>query len=538
MDVMTHIGATTEGALFLTALIIILGPMLAERLKLPGMIGLLALGAVVGPNVLGWLGQESFTQHLGSIGLLYLMFLAGLELDLKVFAATRKTAVGFGLLTFAIPIAIGFAAGLALGYAVATAALIGSMWASHTLVAYPEAREAGVEAQPPVAAAVGATVITDTLALLVLAWAASQAPAARTPVGVEALVPLWLGVPILFAYGMWLLPRIGRSVFQRFGHTRTSRFAFLLFGLASAAVVSELGGVEGLVGAFAAGLGLNRLVPGHSRLMEQVEFFGSALFIPTFLISVGTVVDPAALVDPGTLRLAAVFIGIVTVGKAVAAAIAGRIFGLDGYSVGLMWMLTMGQAAATLAAAQVGLSVGIFGREVVNATLVTVVVALIATSFGTRYFARRVDPGEPPVPELGSTVAVLVTDGEEALTMALVAVRLAAADGGLPLPVGVVDDADHPSAEDLKEALARVEEVMTEAGADVETILRVDDSVSEGFVAAAAEKEATMLLVPWEGPGGHTGPAWGRVVDSIGRASSVPTAAVRSNSEPWERIFL
>ena len=106
------------------------------------------------------------------------------------------------------------------------------------------------------------------------------------------------------------------------------------------------------------------------------------------------------------------------------------------------------------------------------------------------------------------------------------------------MPVGVVDDADHPSAEDLKEALARVEEVMTEAGADVETILRVDDSVAEGFVAAAAEKEATMLLVPWEGPGGQTGPAWGRAVDSIGRDSPVPTAAVRSNSDPWERIFL
>jgi Kef-type K+ transport system membrane component KefB len=300
---------TIEFRLLMLALLILAGPFLAERLRVPGLVGLISLGMVFGPFVAGWVEPEGMIAMVGAIGLLYLMFLAGIEMDINTFLANRQASITFGLLTFAIPFALSLYTGLTLlGYTGAAAALVGAMWASHTLVAYTEVNAAGLESNRAVGASVSATVITDILALVILGFAVSAAPGARSAGGEDvAVVPVWAGVVILAGFCLWLLPRATNWFFVHIGRTRVQRFVWTLGGMAGGAFVSVLGGIEGLVGAFLAGIGMNRLVPGHGQLMERIEFFGAALLVPAFLITVGLSIDPGALTRGSTIRLALVF---------------------------------------------------------------------------------------------------------------------------------------------------------------------------------------------------------------------------------------
>src|SRR5690606_11302056 len=205
---MIEIRVSVEVALLVLTGLVLLGPLLAERIRIPGLIGLIFLGTVFGPYVLDALRPGGLVATIGAIGLLYLMFLAGIELDLKAFLENRTAAITFGLLTFAIPFAASFGVGMFyLDYDLAGAALVGAMWASHTLVAYPEVKAAGLSSSRAVGSAVAATVITDVLSLLILGVATSSgAPEARS--GETALFPLWLGIPVLIGFCLWLLPRI------------------------------------------------------------------------------------------------------------------------------------------------------------------------------------------------------------------------------------------------------------------------------------------------------------------------------------------
>ena len=176
------------------------------------------------------------------------------------------------------------------------------MFASYTLVAYPIVRNMGLSANKAVAAAVGATVLTDTLALVILAFISGSTTGDAS--GVELILQVVLGLAILVAFTFGVLPPVARWFFRTIGTQRTLRYVFMLAALLSAGVVAEVVGIESIVGAFFCGLALNRLVPNEGEFMERIEFFGSALLIPCFLVSIGTVIDPAVLVDPGTLGLA------------------------------------------------------------------------------------------------------------------------------------------------------------------------------------------------------------------------------------------
>ena len=279
------------------------------------------------------------------------MFLAGLELDLNVFARLRQAAIQFGLLTFALPMAFGFVGARWLGFDLPASILIGSLWASHTLVMYPIMQRFGITADPAVATTVGATVITDTLALLVLAVVASGATGEG---GLGSNIALLVGLGVLAVYCAFVLTFLARWFFAGMGQDRALRFIFVLAAFLSASFVAELGGIEGIVGAFFAGLALNRLVPNGGPLMDRVEFFGGALFIPAFLVSVGLLIDPTVLADPRTWQLAIVFAISLVLGKGGAALAIGRIRRFSRPQVEVTFALSLSQAAATLAATTVG----------------------------------------------------------------------------------------------------------------------------------------------------------------------------------------
>ncbi len=515
-------------------LVILLAPLAAERVRLPGVIGLVVAGVVVGPEGIGLIERSGMIAQLGGVGLLYLMFLAGLELDLTVLSDHRRSAVVFGMLTFAIPITLGTGIALWLGFGVAAAVLIGSLWASHTLVAYPIIRRGGLMADPSVAASVGATVITDTLALLVLAVVAGYG--ARGDV--SSLLALLPGLALLAFLTLWLLPRAANRFFVGVGPDRTLRFLFVLAALLGSAVVAELIGIEGIVGAFLAGLALNRQVPNGGTLMQRIEFVGSALFIPIFLVSVGMLVDLRVVFDVGTLSLAAVFTAVATGSKALAAFAAGRLFGFDWPRIGVMFALSNAQAAATLAATIVGFEIGLFDGRVVNAVLLVILVTVVVASWAAGYSVRRFTvPYETPS-RMGRLVLVPVANPNASPEVIRVAVWLARSDGGEVLPLHVVTTPDPDRVQEGRVMLDRMIADAGRFGAELDATVRVDRSVSRGVVNTVIERDASLVLLGWKGSKTAKDRLMGNVLDDI--ADSVPclVAACWLPSGPPTRIVL
>ena len=380
---------SAEWTFFVVAVVFLAGPLVAERFGLPGLVGIVLGGALVGPFVLDWVAREGVVEALSELGLLYLMFLAGLELDLDEFQRNRRPALTFGALTFTIPFVLGLVLVLPFGYGFATAALYGSLWASHTLVAYPIVQEHKLTRHRAVGMASGGTVITDTMALFVLAVVVGSVETDHRPAVIFGKLVLGLVVLVVFCAG--LLPRIGRWTFAHLGERRVPRFLFLLAALTSAALVAHQMGLEGIIGAFFAGLALNRLVPSGGELMESVEFVGAVLLVPFFLLATGMLLDPRQFTEGDVLVLAGASLAIVLVGKAAASYFSGRLSGFSMAEVKLVFGLTVAQAAATLAAVTIGTEVGIFDEDLLNATLVVVLVTVIVAGMVTRTAARGLD---------------------------------------------------------------------------------------------------------------------------------------------------
>jgi Kef-type K+ transport system membrane component KefB len=397
---------SAEWTFFVAAVVLLAAPVLAERLRLPGLVGIVLGGTLVGPFVLGWVEREGLVASLGELGLLFLMFIAGLELDLDEFQRNRKPALSFGALTFTIPFFLGLFLVLPFGYGLATAALYGSLWASHTLVSYPIVQERRLTRHRAVGMAAGGTVITDTLALFVLALVVGSVESDEQP-GVIVL-KLTLGIAVLIAYCLVILPRIGRWSLEHLGRGTVPTFLFLLAGLTSAALVADRAGLEGIVGAFFAGLALNRLVRStHMEAKESFEFVGAALLIPFFLLSTGMLLDPTQFREPDVLVLGTASLALVVVGKATAAYVSGRLNHFDASEVRLVFGLTIAQAAATLAAVTIGTRVGIFDEDLLSATLVVVLVTVLVSSIVTRTAAGKL----APAPD-GTDAEVLATAPE------------------------------------------------------------------------------------------------------------------------------
>ena len=519
--------------LLILLVVIALGPFVAERLRLPGILGLILGGFLVGPTGLDILhGTDNITE-LGSIGLLYLMFVAGLELDLNVFARVRQASITFGLLTFALPQTVGTVVAFALGFNPLAAILIGSLWASHTLVVYPIVQRYGLTADPAVATTVGATVITDTLALLVLAVIAGAQTGFGSPIF------LFVGLGVLAAWCWIGLTFLGRWFFSSLGQDRVLRFVFMLAAFLSAAAVAEIGGIEGIVGAFFAGLALNRLVPNGGPLMERIEFFGAALFIPTFLVSVGFLVNPRVLVNPSTWLLAGAFIFSVTVGKGGAALLIGRLRRFSGPQTQLVFSLSYAQAAATLAATTVGAEIGLFGQDVVNAVVIVIVVSLFVSSVMATRSAPRIAPAAGETRSLGAEVITAIADPGQAALLVPLASRIARTDGGNLVPIHVIADADNEvQIAEARDTAHGIDEVVRKAGFETEPSLRVAVSIRQGIRNEIAERDASLLVL------GHVGrvrPAdylFGSMSEEIVSGASVPAVIVMLDEEPVRRVLL
>jgi Kef-type K+ transport system membrane component KefB/nucleotide-binding universal stress UspA family protein len=515
---------TSPAWVFLTLMLLVLVmPLLAERVGLPGVIGLVIGGLIVGPEALGLLERSGTVAQLGGLGILYLMFLAGLELDLDIVRKNRRPSIVFGVLTFLVPITIGTVAGLAVGYAVAVAILIGSLWASHTLVAYPIVRSQGLASEESVAAAVGATIITDTLALLVLAVVVGGYRSGDPAAVVGGRIGLGLLLLVAVAFG--LLPRVARWFFRGLGQDGVLRFVFVLCALLSMSALAQLVGTEPIVGAFFAGLALNPLVPNGGFLMQRIEFFGSALFIPFFLISVGMLVDLSVVTDPRTLWLAVVVTAATIVGKYGAAWLAGRVSGFDRHQVAVMFSLSVAQAAATLAASIVAFEAGLFDDTIVNAALIVILLTVVLAGWVAKRFAPRVTPPDDRRGErLGRLVVVPVANPEAAPRLVELAIWLARADGGEVIPLHVVTSSESEAVARGREMQARTDQIVAAQGAEVAGVVRVDASVARGVINTVLERDASLTLVGWTTVSTTRSVVLGSLMQELVRSTPAPLA--------------
>jgi Na+:H+ antiporter len=525
---------SAEWTFFVASVVILLGPLVVERIGLPGIVGVILGGLVVGPFVLGWIERDGIVESLGDLGILFLMFLAGLELDLDEFAANRRAALTFGAFTFSLPFVLGIALVIPFGYGAATALLFGSLWASHTLVAYPIVQEHGLLRDRAVGVAGGGTVMTDTLALSVLAVVAGSVASDARPA--VLLLEVAVGLAVLAVFCALLLPRVTRWVFAGVGQHRGARFLFILVALTASALVADRAGIEGIVGAFFAGLALNRLVPSRSRLMEQIEFIGGVLLIPFFLLSTGMLIDPEAFTERRVLAIAALSLAVVVVGKAAAAYLSGRVLGLSRSQVRLLLGLSLAQAAATLAAVTIGVDIGLFDTDLLNATLVVVLVTVLVSSLVTRSAARRIEPPAVQGERLAESVFVPVDVVDDPLVVRLAA-RLAMAKGGNVL-VGAVAAASGSQLDAARARVRAAEGTASAVGAEVSSVVRVDTSAASALSAIAAEHEATLIVVGWRKAAVAADfLLGGQNVDLVALAD-VPILAVLTARDDYRRVVL
>ena len=329
----------------------------------------------------------------------------------------RSAVITFAAITFLLPMLFGTAIGLALGWIVPAALLLGALLSSHTLLLYPAARRAGLSADRGVATAVGATVLTDTAALIVLAGVSGSQLAGGSRASIALTDRRWTDRPGRSSPSAFSPGSCGLA-FRYLGTDRVIRYLLAVAAFLAAATVADIFGIEPIVGAFFAGLALNRLVPNEGPLMDRIDFFGSAVFVPVFLVSVGMLLDPAVMVEGETLKLAGLFILASFGGKAIASAFARVALGYSSPQAVLMLGLTVPQAAATLAATIVGFNIGLFDQSVVNAALVLILVSIVVGTLlverSEPWFHLRGQPASgsapgcsspsltPPRPRLGS----------------------------------------------------------------------------------------------------------------------------------------
>ncbi len=504
----------------LLALIMLAMPLLAERLKVPDLVLLLLAGTVLGPKGFGVLERNSAVTLFGSVGLLYIMFLAGLEIDLHRFAKTRGRSITFGLLTFAVPQVGGALAGhYLLGFAWPSAILLASMFASHTLLAYPAASRLGISRCEPVAISVGATIITDTLALLVLAVIADMAKGFALNTGFW--LHIILGMVALVALIMWGIPVLSRWFFNHVTETGGAQFLFVLVAVCGFAYLSHFAKMEPIIGAFLAGAAFNRLIPEHSALMNRVVFAGHTIFIPFFLISVGMMVDPAAVMsDPRSWLIGGAMIALVITTKYTAAWIAAGAFGYDTASRNVMFGLSVVQAAATLAAVLVGYNLGLFEEAVLNGAIAMIAVTCpLGAWMVDRYGRRMAVPERPPDHTAGrQNILVPVANPAFAIKLLDLAFVLRDTDRADAIQVlTVVQDAGDTAAHIAwgEKLLADCLSHAAAADITVTPAVRIGFNTPDGIVRAVKELHSGLTVTGWGGNSTPSARLFGSVMERL-----------------------
>lgn len=507
-DLNIHFPVTDPTWIFFLVLIIILfAPMILGRLRIPHIIGMILAGVVVGKYGFNILERDSSFELFGKVGLYYIMFLAGLEMDMDDFKKSRTKGLIFGMFTFLIPMGLGIWSSMSmLDYGFLTSVLLASMYASHTLIAYPIISRYGLSRQRTVSITIGGTAVTVVLALMVLAVIGGMYKG--EDVGGLFWVLLVAKVVLLFGLIIFLMPRISRWFFRTY-EDAVMQFIFVLAMVFLGGGLMELVGMEGILGAFLAGLVLNRFVPHVSPLMNRLEFVGNALFIPYFLIGVGMIIDVRCLFTEGeALKVAVVMTVVATFSKWLAAWITQKIYGMKKVEGSLIFGLSNAQAAATLAAVLIGHGIimengeRLLNDDVLNGTVVMILFTCIISSVVTERAARKMVTQENLMEgsegKEQERILIPVANPEtiEGLVGMALMMRHPKQKESL-VALSVINDNNTSETKELigKRNLERTAMIAAAADASVKTVLRYDLNIAQGIIHTQKEYAVTDIVI-------------------------------------------
>lgn len=491
--------------IFLTVMaIILLTPLLLGRLKIPQVIGLILAGVAVGPHGFNLLARDMSFEVFGQVGILYLMFLAGLEIDMYHLKKNLRKGLCFGFLTFLIPLLLGAAvAAVWLGLRPLTALLLASMFSAHTLIAYPIVSRFGLTKAPSVVIAIAGTIVTVLGSLIVLAGVLGMERYGT----ISSLLPL-LGCLALFCIGLiYSYPRITRWFFKRY-NDGIAQFVYVLTMVFLAAAIAVWIGLEGVFGAFFAGLVLNRYIPQRSPLMSRLEFTGNAIFIPYFLIGVGMMINVRVLTaGVETVYIAAVMSAVAMATKWLAAFATQKLFKMESVDRSMMYQLSNAHTAVALAVVTIGYEMNLFNVEILNATVLMILVTCSVSSLGTERAATRMKlrmleqmTADTQEPEQNSVSRTLITISNPITAPSLVELALLMRRPGQTgrdnlFGLHVRSDNSASSRAIGRNSLDVAEAAAASVDASISVIERFDLNVITGIVNTISERDISEVII-------------------------------------------
>ncbi len=504
----------------LVLLILLIGPVFFERIRIPSIVGLLLSGAIIGQHGFNLVPSDLEFSLLGTIGLLYLMFLAGLEIDLIDFIENKSKSIFIGVASFAVPFFLGyFVCYTFLDMSIPASWLIGAMLSSHTLISYPLLGRLGIVNKSIVTIIVGATIIADILALVSMELITNFA---QESFEMGSLLVLGLEFMLFFFIVLMVIPRISRVFLSRYEGDLGVQYIFVLVMLFTSSMIAFLLKIEPIIGAFFCGLVLNRQIINSSPLYKRIEFIGNNLFIPFFLISIGMLANfKVYLEHPTEIGLALVLIATAFFSKFIAAFISKYIFRLSFYEGNLIFGLSVSRAASAIAIILIGYNTGIVNESILNSTVILILTTSIASSYITQYAGKKIliKGNETITRNIGVRHKFLVPVANPANMGHLLefAILIKDKDETVPVyPLSVFTNHNQlrEKVDETKEAIQKnIESLHTEVA--FESISRIDNNVTNGIVRAAEEVEATAIILGWNN---HSIPfhiLFGNVLDNL-----------------------
>lgn len=507
--------------LALTLLIILFAPLVLKRFRIPGIIGLIIAGVIIGPNTLHIIEKSTSFELFSKTGLLYIMFLAGLEIDMHEYKQNRTKSLVFGAFTFFIPIIIGYIVCVyVFEFTLWPALLLASMFSTHTLLSYPIVSNMGIVKNRAVQISFGGTIITDSAVLILLGVITNV-------VGGEINSMFWIRLVVslgllVFAV-LYLLPKVSRWFFRNIEGQGSSQYIYVLAVVFISGFFSELAGVEPIIGAFLAGLALNRVIPHNSVLMNRVIFIGNTIFIPFFLISAGMLVD-FTLFFKGTNAL--IFAGILSVvalvTKWLAAQATGTIYKYTKYEKRVMFGLSASHAAATLAVIKVGYDIGLFDQNVINGTIILILITCMVSSFVTERAARKIAMTEKEttkkIADRPERILIPVSNPENIARLIDLALIIKEDKSPEPIyPLSIVEeneDADE-KINVVKKVIDGVVEQISSGDKKVQVLKKVDLSIVDGIARTAKAYSISDILISWKAQQGTGNLIFGSIADNL-----------------------
>ena len=484
--------------------VILFSPIFLRKLKIPAIIGFIISGVIIGPHALNIIEKNAAITLFSTIGLLYIMFLAGLELDMREFTKNKHKSILFGIMTFIIPLIMGFVTCFYfLEYNFEASLLTASMFSTQTLVAYPIVLRLGIARSEPVAVAVGGTIITDTAVLVLLAIiSGAHSGGLNSAFWIRFIISLIL----FFSISFYILPKIAAWFFKVLESEKNSHFIFVLTVVFLCAFMAELAGLEPIIGAFVAGILLNKLIPHTSPLMNRLEFVGTSLFIPFFLIGVGMLINFKAIFTSTTaIMVAVVLTGVALLSKFIAAWVTGTILKYNSHQTNLIFGLSSSHAAATLAIILVGYNLGIIDENILNGTIILILITCLAASFFTDAAAKKLATTSNSIKEQLAALSqqkIMVPIANPITMEKLIdfAMMMQQGENRFPiLGVSVVKDGENAQSKLLQSRLLLNKVIEHAASMDqkVDIVATIDQNIPNGVSRTSKEYFASEIVLGW-----------------------------------------